>query len=163
MDNSVFFVVVSLLVVMLIYGSVAISPYSAFAAGKSPRDVCDLTPKSQCNCYNGVNNLKASCCSYTSSGNVIACEECDINTVTGDYENCHDITVNKSPTTGTANVPQGSGVLEQPSTPKKHAGAVPQDNDGRVAEQPLQSSNHSPKQNTKLTKGGNNINPAIGK
>ena len=90
MDNSVFFVVVSLLVVMLIYGSVAISPYSAFAAGKSPRDVCDLTPKSQCNCYNGVNNLKASCCSYTSSGNVIAYEECDINTVTGDYENCHD-------------------------------------------------------------------------
>lgn len=155
MANSVIFVVISLLVVMSIYGSVVILPYSAFAAGKSPRDVCDLTPKSKCTCYNGVNNLKASCCSYTSSGNVIACEECDINTGTGDYENCHDITVNKSPTTGTANVPQGGGVLEQPSTPKKHAGTIPQDNDG-VAEQ-TPSSNHSPKQNTKITKGGFNI------
>ena len=88
------------------------------------RDVCDLTQKSQCNCYNGVHNLKAICCTYTSSGNVIACEQCDINTDPGDYENCQDIAPQKSPTTGTANVPQGGGALEQPPKQPKHGGTT---------------------------------------
>jgi hypothetical protein len=122
--KPVIFVVIVLLVVMLIYSSVAISPYSAFAAGKSPRDVCDLTPKSKCTCVNLLHLLKASCCSYTSEGNLIACEECDINLDTGDYEKCHDITAEKSPTTGQANPPQGGGAIEQPPTPKKHGGTT---------------------------------------
>jgi hypothetical protein len=118
MVNSVIAVLISLLVVMLIYSS----PTSALA--KSPRDVCDLTPRSKCTCENVPERLSAICCSYTSSGNLIACEECSVDTNTGDYVNCHDITGKKSPTTGTANVPQGGGVLEQPQTPKKHGGTV---------------------------------------
>ncbi len=122
--KPVILTVISVLVVTLIYSSIAILPYSAFAAGKSPRDVCDLTPKSKCTCVNLVLVLQARCCSYTSSGNVIACEACNIDTNTGDYVDCHDVAVKKSPTTGTANVPQGGGVLEQPPTPKKHGGAT---------------------------------------
>jgi hypothetical protein len=126
--------------------------------------------------------LKASCCSYTSSGNVIACEECSIDTDTGDYYNCHDITVEKSPTTGIANVPQGGGALEQPEPKHQKYGGTTLPEGGGTVEQP-QSSKHSPKDNTKLPndnsgsvdqqeqssplqplkpKGGHNINPAIG-
>ena len=162
MGNSVIFVVISLLAVMLIYSSHS----SVLAATKnpSPRDVCNGFPGGVCTCGNNVEELTATCCVQVATGedkNIMLCERCSVNTNTGEYYNC-DVS-RKSPVTGQANVPQGGGVLEQPSTPKKHAGTVPQDNEGGVAEQPQQSSNHSPKQNTKLTKGGNNINPAIGK
>lgn len=106
---------------MLIYGSVAILPYSAFATGKSPRDICKLNPTAKCECYNVPKRLVAFCCYTTQSGKV-NCESCDIDTNTGDYVNC---TVDrKSPTTGQANIPQGGGVLEQPPTPKKHGGTT---------------------------------------
>ena len=161
MGNSVIFVVISLVIVMLIYSSYS----SVLAATKnpSPRDVCNGFPGGVCTCGNNVEELTATCCVLTEGKDgqrVMVCERCSINTNTGEYYNCE--VSRKSPTTGQANVPQGGGVIEQPSTPKKHAGTVPQDNNGGVVEQP-QSSNHSPKQNTKITKGGFNINPAIGK
>jgi hypothetical protein len=163
MGNSVIFVVISLLAVVLIYSSHS----SVLAATKnpSPRDVCDVFSQGTCECTNDVETLSATCCTLLQindkGGFVHVCETCSINTDTGDYFNCS--VSRKSPTTGQANVPQGGGVLEQPPTPKKHAGTVSQDNGGvHRAEQP-QSSNHSPKQNTKITKGGFNINPAIGK
>ena len=114
------FVIISVLVVMLIYGSVAISRYPAFAAGKSPRDVCQTAIPTLCICNNDVENLKAKCCEIRS--NLTFCMTCDINTDTGDYENC--VVSRKSPTTGQANVPQGGGAIEQPPTPKKHGGTV---------------------------------------
>jgi hypothetical protein len=105
---------------MLIYGLVAISSYSAFAAGKSPRDVCQTGIEGLCVCKNDVENLKAKCCEIRST--LTVCMTCDINTDTGDYENC--VVSRKSPTTGTASVPQGGGVLEQPPKHPKHGDTV---------------------------------------
>ncbi len=52
---------------------------------KSPRDVCK--GKIVCNCWNDVKRLQASRCTGTNPYND-KCETCDINTNTGDYENC---------------------------------------------------------------------------
>jgi hypothetical protein len=144
-SKPVIFVVILLLVVMLIYGSVAISRYSVFAA--NPRDACDKYPGSKCKCVNFPERLSAVCCSYASSGNIISCERCDINTDTGDYENCQ--ISRKSPTTSGANVPQGGGVIEQPPTPKKHGGTV-LPKGGGVLENP------STDQGTNIKKGNDN-------
>jgi hypothetical protein len=120
-SRPVIFVLISFLVVMLIYGSVAISRSPAFAAGKSPRDVCQSNHPTLCICNNDVENLKAKCCDL-GRDLVTPCMTCDINTDTGDYENC--VVSRKSPTTGQANVPQGGGVLEQPQKHPKHGGTV---------------------------------------
>ena len=139
--KHIIFMVISLLVVMLIYGSVAVSSYSAFAAFKSPRDICPSS--GLCLCNNDVEHLKAKCCDF--SKNSTYCVTCDINTDTGDYENC--VLSRKAPTTG-----QGGGVLEQPPpTPKKHSGtALPKG--GGVLEQPStdQGTIQSPPTNNKL-------------
>lgn len=143
MDKSVIFVVISLVVVVLIY-----SPRSSVFAA-NPRDACDKYPGSKCKCVNFPEHLSAVCCSYASSGNIISCERCDINTDTGDYENCKE--VRKPPTTGLANPPQGGGALEQPPTPKKHGNtALPKG--GGVLEQPStdQGTIQSPPTNNKL-------------
>jgi len=115
MVNYLIFVVIPLFII-LICGSLAISPYSAFAAGKSPRDICTIDPTKKCECYNSPKNLAAFCCYKDQTGKE-NCESCDIDTNTGDYVNC---TVLEQPPTpkkhgGTA-FPKGGGVLEQPST-----------------------------------------------
>jgi hypothetical protein len=131
MVNYLIFVVIPLFII-LICGSLAISPYSAFAAGKSPRDICTIDPTKKCECYNSPKNLAAFCCYKDQTGKE-NCESCDIDTNTGDYVNC--MVERKPPTTGQANIPQGGGVLEQPPTPKKHGGtAFPKG--GGVLEQP---------------------------
>ena len=147
---------------MLIYSSSSSSVVAV--KNTSPRDACDVFHQGTCECTNDVETLSATCCVLQPTngvgGYIHACETCSINTDTGDYYNCS--VYRKSPTTGQANVPKGGGVIEQPPTLKKHACTTLQDNGGGVVEQP-QSSNHSPKENTKITKGGFNINPAIGK
>jgi hypothetical protein len=181
MGNSVIFVVISSLFVMLVCSS----SFSVLAVkSPSPRDVCDVFGGSVCNCGNNVEELTATCCALIQGEpgkQVMVCERCSINTNTGEYYNCE--VSRKSPTTGQANVPQGGGVIEQPPTSKKHGGTVLPGGGGTI-EQP-QSSKHSPKDNTKLPndsggsveqqqeqspllapplkpKGGHNINPATG-
>jgi hypothetical protein len=97
---------------MLIYSSRS----SVFAAPKeSPRDVCLCLVS--CTCNNDPENLAAVCCGHTEFGDSV-CEKCDVNTDTGDFENCV-VFHKKPPTTGGVNVPTNSGVLQQP--PPKHS------------------------------------------
>ena len=79
-------VIITILAVALISSSTFSS--DAFAAKKSPRDICK--GKLFCKCFNDADLLKASCCSNngeTKEGKVIdpKCEECSINTNTGDF------------------------------------------------------------------------------
>ncbi len=107
-SKPVIFVVISLLVVMLIYSSAS----RVYALQESPRDICKapLERPGNCYCWNTPEH----------DGLQVHCETCDVNTVTGDFENCTSV---KKHTAGLTNVP-GSGVLEQPPTPKKHGGTV---------------------------------------
>jgi hypothetical protein len=174
MGNSVIFVVISLLVVALIYGSSSTVRVFAEAPAQGWKDSTDCTSKQD---KDNPNITIKRCCWYEYPRTV--CQTCLESP--GHAPTCTEI--EKRPTTGQANVPQGGGVLEQPPTPKKHGGTV-LPKGGGVIEQP--QSNNSPKDNTKLPndnsgsveqqqqeqssaplsplkpKGGHNINPAIG-
>ena len=160
MGNSVIFVVISSLFVMLVCSS----SFSVLAVkSPSPRDVCDVFGGSVCNCGNNVEELTATCCALIQGEpgkQVMVCERCSINTNTGEYYNCE--VSRKSPTTGQANVPQGGGVLEQPQSSKhspKDNTKLPNDSGGSVEQQQEQSPLLAP---PLKPKGGHNINPATG-
>jgi|SRR6187200_1411198 hypothetical protein len=150
MGNYLIFVVISLLVAALIYSSyssldVFARPkpnYTTIECHKARESSTGPTSNQYKCCYGEVNSKGAIQHWY--------CADCtkkaDSSFACGDYTE-----VFRSPTTGQANFPQGGGVIEQPPTPKKHAGTVPPEGAGTI-EQP-QSSNHSPKDNTKLPNG----------
>ena len=119
--KPVILTVISVLVVMLIYSS------SSPVLAESPRDICTgilVDSASKCNC-NYYENQKTgaritSCCTKTLDGKDL-CKVCDVGPPPqGEYSNCH---ISNKPTKGLANPPQG-GVIEQPSTPKKHGGTT---------------------------------------
>jgi hypothetical protein len=106
---------------------------------ENPRDVCGSQGGSQCKCANYPSDLTASCCSFVTDTTVIyKCETCDINTDTGDFENCRTTTPGSiQPPTPTPTPPgpaapqQGGGVLEQPPT----GPAAPQQGGGVLQKQ----------------------------
>jgi hypothetical protein len=142
MGNSAIFVVISLLVVALRYGSSSTVRVFAEAPAQGWKDSTDCTSKKDT--YDPNITIKR-CCWYEYPR--IVCQTCLESP--GHAPTCNPI--ERRPTTGGANVPQGGGVLEQPPTPKKHGSIVPPQGGGTI-EQP-QSSKHSPKDNTKLPNG----------
>jgi hypothetical protein len=150
MGNSVMFVVISLLVVALIYGSSSTVRVFAEAPAQGWKDSTDCTSKQD---KDNPNITIKRCCWYEYPRTV--CQTCLESP--GHAPTCTEI--EKRPTTGQANVPQGGGVLEQPQSSKhspKDNTKLPNDNGGSTEQHQEQSSPPL------KPKGGHNINPATG-
>ena len=109
----VVFVIASLvfLVAGLIYSPVSLHPVFA-----EPPSICfgkhnSLCPNMDCN--NDPQRLQATCCWDSSSGR--QCQVCQVNTDTGEYENCSEVLSKGRPDTNTI-APPPSGVAPPPST-----------------------------------------------
>jgi len=104
--------IITMLTTVLIYSS--ITSYYAFAVGPDPHDICKKS--GSCSCSNDPEILTATCCQGGK------CMICEINTATGDFENCktYDASLEQPPTSPNDNsgFPKG-GVAEDPQTSPK--------------------------------------------
>jgi hypothetical protein len=111
----VVFVIASL--VFLVTAGWAQSPFAVLPILAEPPDPCfgkhvNVPGCSNMDCSNDPQNLQAICCWDSGSGRV--CQACQVNTDTGEFENCSEVLSKGRPDTNTI-APPPSGVAPPPS------------------------------------------------
>lgn len=104
-----------LLVGGLVYSSGSLHP--VFAASPDP---CFGKHSPGCpgmSCSNSPATLSANCCWLDIHDDTIVCQSCEVNTDTGEFENCTDVASKGKPDSSTV-IPPPSGLAPPPSTEK---------------------------------------------